>query len=145
MDKRLITLLSQKELKGEIKDLLFRYGYSSSRDEIKLTDNAKAILNKKHELSASLYTEVAKIFKEAGGTVNTQNTVSQFYDRMVKANDSIMPTEYDVIEACKYWTTKSSFPGELKYFFFKDKSSRCLDCMNTLKLNKNNKQFAERV
>ena len=145
MDKRLIILLSQKELKEEIKDLLFRYGYSTSRDEIKLTDRAKAILTKKHELSESLYKAVAKIFKDAEGTVNTQNTVTQFYDRMVKANDGVAPSEYDIIEACKLWVSKSSFPGELKYFFFKDKSSRCLDFMNTLSLNKTNKQFAERI
>ena len=145
MDKRLITLLSQDEVKPHVKSLLFNLGYSESLDEIKLTEKAKAILNKKHVIPIEIYNEVSKLFKQANGVVNTLNTVNSFYGRMIKANDGKDVSAYDIIESCKYWLQKSSYPGELKYFFFKDTSSRCLDGINTLKLSQPKKTIAERV
>lgn len=146
MDKKIILLLQQTELKKPLYELLFSKGYLIDPvNPQSLSEKALKVINKKTTLSEDLYNKIVSIFKNSKGTINTKDTADIHFNRMIKLNKGIVPDDYGIIEAAKLWTSKSSFPGEIKYFFFKENSSRCLDQLNTLSLNKPRKEIAERV
>jgi len=146
----LLIIENDADIKKDIAQVFLDHGYITEEKE--LTEKALNLINKKFdtlELGEAFYEALKKLFKNNGGTVNSYATCKVHYKRMIKQfcnkHTQHLFTEPNFIKAAENWIRKVQYIGEMKYFFHKDKTSRCFDNLTELELqNKVTKEFKER-
>lgn len=123
-------LISLKVLEQEVLKLLFNTGYLADADDMEsLTSKAEVALKNKKvkaELSRHLFDKLVALWPST--TTNTYSATNVQFNLYVNSHDYIPLTDDEIIASAKYYlaTTQPMYVGQLKYFFFKDKESRCM-------------------